>query len=82
MTPMAAVAGAIADLTVEALEGWGATKAFANNGGDIAIKLTPEESTCIGIVSCLANGKISHKLTLTGRDGIGGVATSGLGGRS
>lgn len=82
LTPMAAVAGAIADLTVEALERWGATKAFANNGGDIAIKLTPEESTCIGIVSCLANGKISHKLTLTGRDGIGGVATSGLGGRS
>ena len=76
---MAAVAGAIADLTVEALEGWGAATAFANNGGDIAIKLTPEESACIGVVSCLANGKISHKLTLTWRDCIGGDATRVLG---
>jgi len=82
LTPMAAVAGAIADLTVEALERWGATKAFANNGGDIAIKMTPAEKIRIGIVSSLASGKISHKLTLTGEDGIGGVATSGLGGRS
>jgi len=82
LTPMAAVAGAIADLTVESLEGRGATRAFANNGGDIAIRMAPGEQIRIGIVSSLASGKISHKLTLTGDDGIGGVATSGLGGRS
>lgn len=81
LTPMAAVAGSIADLTVEVLSSRGATKAFANNGGDIAMMMTPEEQTSIGIVSCLANGKISHRLTLTGQDGIGGVAASGLGGR-
>lgn len=81
LTPMAAVAGAIADLTVEALRSRGATKAFANNGGDIAVQVGQGEKIVIGIVSSLATGKITHTLTLTSREYIGGIATSGLGGR-
>ena len=81
LTPMAAVAGAIADLSVEALRTRGATKAFANNGGDIALEVGPGEKIVVGIVSSLARGKVTHTLTLTGEEGIGGVATSGYGGR-
>jgi ApbE superfamily uncharacterized protein (UPF0280 family) len=82
LTPMAAVAGSIADLVAESLVRRGATKAFANNGGDISIKLASGEQTSIGIMSDMAKGTISHTLALTSLDGIGGVATSGLGGRS
>lgn len=81
LTPMAAVAGAIADLTIEALNSRGATKAFANNGGDIAVQVGQGEKIVIGIVSSLATGKITHTLTLTSRECIGGIATSGFGGR-
>lgn len=81
LTPMAAVAGSIADLSVEVLIEQGATKAFANNGGDIAVKMIEDEKTEIGIISSLATGKISHSFALTGYDQIGGIATSGLGGR-
>ena len=81
LTPMAAVAGAIADLTVDVLCGRGATKAFANNGGDIAVQVGQGEKIVTGIVSSLATGTITHTLTLTSRENIGGIATSGLGGR-
>lgn len=81
LTPMAAVAGAIADLTVEALSGWGATKAFVNNGGDIALEVGSEEKIVVGIVSSLARGEVTHTLALTSEECIGGVATSGYGGR-
>lgn len=81
LTPMAAVAGAIADLTVEMLCSRGATKAFANNGGDIAITVGQGEKLVVGIVSSLATGTITHALTLTNMECVGGVATSGLGGR-
>ena len=81
LTPMAAVAGAIADLTVDVLCSRGATKAFANNGGDIAVQVGGGEKIVTGIVSSLASGIITHTLTLTSREKIGGIATSGLGGR-
>ncbi len=81
LTPMAAVAGAIADLAAEALLRRGATKAFVNNGGDMAVRVGPGEKLLVGIVASLSSGKITHILTLTNGEGIGGVATSGLGGR-
>jgi ApbE superfamily uncharacterized protein (UPF0280 family) len=81
LTPMAAVAGSIADLTVDVLIKQGATKAFANNGGDIAVKIAEDEKTEIGIISSLAAGRVTHSLAITGGDQIGGIATSGLGGR-
>ncbi|MHA1629969.1 MAG: UPF0280 family protein [Candidatus Heimdallarchaeota archaeon] len=51
--PMAAVAGAIASLTVEALREQGASTAIFDNGGDIA--LVSEEPVTIGIYHGLRN---------------------------
>jgi ApbE superfamily uncharacterized protein (UPF0280 family) len=47
ITPMAAVAGAVAEEVLRALAGRGIARAYANNGGDIALWLAPGESlTC------------------------------------
>ena len=82
LTPMAAVAGTMADITAGALELRGATRVITNNGGDIALRLKAWEEVRIGLMSDLSSGKIDHILTVSGEDGIGGLATSGLGGRS
>ena len=82
MTPMAAVAGAVADAVADWLFARGADRVVANNGGDIALRLGPGKSVKLGIVSSLARGDIDQTLVIAEADGIGGVATSGLGGRS
>ena len=82
LTPMAAVAGSFADLTADWLVAYGATKAIVNNGGDIAIRLLGSEKTKIGIMPSIGATQFTHTLELSAQDGIGGVATSGLGGRS
>ena len=52
ITPMAAVAGAVADEMLQALvRGRTLTKAYVNDGGDIAIHLTPGQSLRAGIVA-------------------------------
>ncbi len=52
ITPMAAVAGAVADEMLPALvRGRTLTKAYVNDGGDIAIHLTPGQSLRAGIVA-------------------------------
>lgn len=52
ITPMAAVAGAVADEMLEALvRGRTLAKAYVNDGGDIAIHLTPGHSLRAGIVA-------------------------------
>lgn len=81
LTPMAAVAGTIADLTAEWLLAQGAVKAIVNNGGDIAVRLTGAQSTTVGIAPAIGH-KATHVLQLDSRQGVGGIATSGLGGRS
>jgi ApbE superfamily uncharacterized protein (UPF0280 family) len=81
LTPMAAVAGTIADLTADWLLAQGAAKAIVNNGGDIAVRLTGPWTTAVGVAPALGL-QPTHVLPLdTGRR-IGGIATSGLGGRS
>jgi ApbE superfamily uncharacterized protein (UPF0280 family) len=81
VTPMAAVAGAVADEILAAMASTpGLAKAYVNNGGDIAVHLMPGECMTIGAVSRLAAPDGFVKLT--GGDGIGGIATSGAGGRS
>jgi len=82
LTSMAAVAGTFADVVADFLVAKGATKVIVNNGGDIAIRMSEGESTRVGIVSDLAVGTYSHVMELTAADGIGGIATSGIGGRS
>lgn len=82
LTPMAAVAGTFADTMADFLVDRGATKVMVSNGGDIALRLLPGETTRVGIVSDIAAGAYSHVLDVTSSDGIGGICTSGFGGRS
>lgn len=81
LTPMAAVAGAMADLTAEWLIAQGATKAIINNGGDIAIRLIGKEHTSVGIVPALGMFP-THMIRVNAGTAVGGITTSGLGGRS
>lgn len=82
ITPMAAVAGAIADMVLKRVLKSGAGRVLVNNGGDIAIRIEPGGSLRVGVVSDLSNGRVTHYIDLKAKDGIGGIATSGLGGRS
>lgn len=82
LTPMAAVAGTVADAVADWLFAQGATRAMANNGGDIAVRLAPGTSVKMGIASSLADNTVDRAITIRAEDGIGGCATSGLGGRS
>jgi uncharacterized protein len=86
ITPMAAVAGAVADeLLATMLKAAPLAKAFVNDGGDIAVHIAPGERLEIGIAGDFGGGDIpamNGRLSLTAADGIGGIATSGQGGRS
>ncbi len=75
VTPMAAVAGSVADEILAAIcADHTPAKAYVNNGGDIAMRLQRgARFTVRG-----AAGDIS----LTAEDGVGGIATSGWQGRS
>lgn len=81
LTPMAAVAGTISDLTADWLFGRGISKVIVNNGGDIAIRLSPGEKATVGIAPAMGL-QPTHVLNIDSADGIGGVTTSGSGGRS
>jgi ApbE superfamily uncharacterized protein (UPF0280 family) len=59
ITPMAAVAGAVADNVLAAMvAGRDLTRAFVNNGGDIAFHLAPGTSLRCGLVTDLATAHI------------------------
>jgi hypothetical protein len=78
ITPMAAVAGAVADAVVAAMAGPGITRAYANNGGDIAIWLAPGAE----LTAALAVSAGTDRVTLRAADRVRGIATSGWQGRS
>ncbi len=83
ITPMAAVAGAVADHLVAAIhDAADLRRAMVNNGGDIAIHLAPGESCRIGIHDHRHFGRLAGVVQIAAADGIGGVATSGWRGRS
>jgi ApbE superfamily uncharacterized protein (UPF0280 family) len=82
LTPMAAVAGTIADAVADWLFGRGSTKVVVDNGGDIAIRLAAAETATVGIRPQVNRSDISHIAHLDGRRSSWGVTTSGLGGRS
>lgn len=81
-TPMSAVAGTFADAVADFISEKGATKVIVNNGGDIALRLAEGELTRVGIVSDINQNSFSHVLAVSAELGIGGIATSGFGGRS
>lgn len=82
LTPMAAVAGSIADGVADFLEARGLTRVIVENGGDIALRLAPGERVQVGLRPRVDRKRVSHSLGLDGSRASWGVATSGLGGRS
>jgi len=83
VTPMAAVAGSVADHILAAMcAGRNLSKASVNNGGDIALFLDEDESVTVGVGDVRETGVRLTPVMLSADDGIGGVATSGWRGRS
>lgn len=82
LTPMAAVAGTIADQVADFLAERGMTKIIVNNGGDIAIRLAGDDGVTVGIREDVKAHDFSHVIRLGPERASWGVATSGLGGRS
>jgi hypothetical protein len=79
ITPMAAVAGSVADEMLQALlSGRTLDKAYVNNGGDIAFHLSPGHELRAGIFVDALDGAVR----LTYDNPVRGIATSGWGGRS
>ncbi|MFM0735504.1 UPF0280 family protein [Paraburkholderia sediminicola] len=91
ITPMAAVAGSVADELITAFAREGISRAFINNGGDIALYLTKGQQYRVGVFADLAEASgaklpgdlaLDANLTLDDATPIRGVATSGWRGRS
>jgi ApbE superfamily uncharacterized protein (UPF0280 family) len=83
ITPMAAVAGAVADTVLDAmLRGRVLDRAYVNNGGDIALHLTRGTKFETGIVADQDAPAIDAVATITAEQPIRGIATSGWRGRS
>ncbi len=78
ITPMAAVAGAVADAVLAAMiEGRTLTRAFVNNGGDIAFHLAPGATLRAGLVADLAAPALDGVFLLEADLPARGLATSG-----
>ena len=82
LTPMAAVAGTLADAVADFLFERGMTKVVVDNGGDVAIRADREEPVTVGIRPDVNDRAVSHVIGLDPDLRTHGVATSGLGGRS
>jgi len=83
VTPMAAVAGAVADEMLAALTaGRALRRAYVNDGGDIAFHLTPGETLTAGLVGDYHLPAIDTTCSLTHPMTVRGIATSGWKGRS
>ena len=78
VTPMAAVAGAVADHVLAAmLRGRRLDRAYVNNGGDIAFHLAPGRSLRCGMVADLAAPALDGVFVLHASIPSRGLATSG-----
>ena len=89
ITPMAAVAGAVADEVLAAmLAGRSLSRAYVNDGGDIALHIGPGERLHAGLVANPDAPQLSGAPQLDGRIALDhalpvrGLATSGWRGRS
>ena len=81
VTPMAAVAGSVADETLAALIcGRRLEKAYVNNGGDIALHLSDGQSMIVAIAG--TGHGLADRILVNASDRVGGIATSGWRGRS
>ena len=91
ITPMAAVAGSVAQEIIACYQRPGIARAWVNNGGDIAMHLTPGQSLMVGLYADIARldvAQLQDQLLLDGQFSVEaampvrGVATSGWRGRS
>ncbi|MEX4008271.1 UPF0280 family protein [Neoaquamicrobium sediminum] len=81
VTPMAAVAGAVADEMVAAMvKGRRLTRAYVNDGGDIAMHLAPGTAMKAAIAG--TGHGVVDRVTIAASDPVRGIATSGWRGRS
>lgn len=86
ITPMAAVAGAVADeLLVAMTDAAQLDKAFVNDGGDIAVHLSDGQTLGIGMMADFSRMAIPEQngtIMLSANDPVRGIASSGARGRS
>ena len=95
LTPMAAVAGSVAQALIAHYRRPGIQRAWINNGGDIALHLAPGATVRVGLFADLARLdadtlaatatgplRTDAAFTVQAADAICGVATSGWRGRS
>ncbi len=83
ITPMAAVAGSVAEEILGAmLSAAQLDRAYVNNGGDIALHLTAGEHFSVGLMDRPDRHGLMQTMTVDAEDSIRGVATSGRHGRS
>jgi hypothetical protein len=83
ITPMAAVAGSVAEEILGAmLEAAQLDRAYVNNGGDIALHLTDREQFMVGLIDRPDSQGLMRTMVIDADDPIRGIATSGRHGRS
>jgi ApbE superfamily uncharacterized protein (UPF0280 family) len=83
ITPMAAVAGAVAEEVLGAMVGAAAlARAYVNDGGDIALHLLPGQRFSVGMIDRPNQPCLFGSATLRAEDPVRGIATSGWRGRS
>ena len=91
ITPMAAVAGSVAQSLIASYNRPGVARAWVNNGGDIALHLMPGQSARVGLYADLArlpahgwgqDIQLDGAFEVTHAMPVRGVATSGWRGRS
>ena len=81
VTPMAAVAGAVAETVLAAIvDNAELDRAYVNNGGDIAIHLTPGQRFKMAMAGY--DGQALGQIDIGYADPVRGIATSGRHGRS
>ena len=83
ITPMAAVAGAVADTILATMTAAAALRrAYVNNGGDIALHLAEGERFAVGLVDRPDRPGLFGRGVVAAGDPVRGIATSGWRGRS
>jgi ApbE superfamily uncharacterized protein (UPF0280 family) len=83
ITPMAAVAGSVAEEILGAmLDAARLDRAYVNNGGDIALHLADGEQFNVGLLDRPDRRGLMRTMTVDADDPIRGLATSGRHGRS
>jgi uncharacterized protein len=83
ITPMAAVAGAVAEEILGTMTSAARlSRAYVNNGGDIALYLAPGEHFVVGMVERPDRPSLFGTATLDSTQPVRGIATSGWRGRS